>query len=181
MLRYAYRMEVKMRNGLLCLAYVLLLSCGKAENAPSTSTKASNSFGELPSPATDKQAGVSSRSAIEPEQPAKTVDACMVQDGLPLGITPIRAVGTEPFWGARIEGRCVQYSHMEDQKGTRVWTQYTRNEAGEIWLGALNGKAFELRLRNKPGCSDGMSDKRYPYAVELKLGTELRQGCAEAK
>lgn len=169
-----------MRTGLLCLAYVLLLSCGKAENAPSTSTKAAGSFGELPFPATDKPAGASSRSVLESEQPAKTVNACMVQDGLPLEIIPIRAVGTEPFWGARIEGRCVQYSHMEDQKGTRVWTQYTRNEAGEVWLGTLNGEVFELRLRNESGCSDGMSDKRYPLSVELQMGKELLKGCGEA-
>ena len=168
-----------MRTALLCLTYALLLSCGKAENAPSTSTKTSGSFGELPSPATDKQAGKSSRSALEAEQPANAVDACMVQDGLPLAITPIRGVGTEPFWGARIEGRCVQYSHMEDQKGTRVWSQYTRNEAGEVWSGKLNGKVFELRSRNEPGCSDGMSDKRYPRSVELKIGKELFKGCAE--
>lgn len=83
------------------------------------------------------------------------------------------AVGTKPFWGARIEGRCVQYSHIEDQKGTRVWPQYTRNEVGEVWLGMLNGKAFQLQLRSEPGCSDGMSDKRYPMSVELKIGTYL--------
>ena len=168
-----------MRTALLCLTYALLLSCGKAENAPSTSTPTSGSFGEQPSPATDKQARKSSQSALEPEQPAKTVDACRVQDGRPLQITPIRAVGTEPFWGARIDGRCVEYSHMEDPKGTRIWTQYTRNEASEVWLGALNGKAFELRLRNEPGCSDGMSDKRYPLSVELQMGKELLKGCAQ--
>jgi len=68
---------------------------------------------------------------------------------------------------------------MEDPKGTRVWTQYTRNEAGEVWLGTLNGKVFELQLRPELGCSDGMSDKRYPVSVKLSLGTELFKGCAE--
>ena len=68
---------------------------------------------------------------------------------------------------------------MEDPNGTRVWTQYIRNEAGEVWLGALNGKVFHLQVRDEPGCFDGMSDKRYPLSVELSLGTELRRGCAE--
>ena len=113
------------------------------------------------------------------QQSVKVANACMVQDGKPLGITPRRAIGTEPFWGARIEGRCVHYSHMEDQKGKRVWTRYARNDVGELWSGTLNGNLFELILRNEPGCSDGMSDKRYPSSVELKLGTELRRGCAE--
>ena len=168
-----------MRIGFLCLSSVLLLSCGKAENAPSTQTKASDPFDEMPSPATDKPNGAPSRSAVQSELPAKAINACMVQDGRPLEMTPFRAVGTEPFWGAKIEGRCVQYSHIEDQKGTRIWTQYERNEAGEVWLGMLNGKAFELRLRNEPGCSDGMSDRRYPLSVELQMGNELLKGCAE--
>lgn len=113
------------------------------------------------------------------EQAVKAPTACLVQDGKRLAIKARRAVGTEPFWSARIVGRCVHYSHMDDQKGSRVWTRYSRNLKDEVWSGALNGSLFELRLRNEPGCSDGMSDKRYPSSVALKLGTELRRGCAE--
>ena len=169
-----------MRTGFLCLSAVLLLSCGKAENAPSRSTKAHGPTGETSSPAADKSVVASRRSTNDSRQLAKATNACMVQNGRPLKVPPIRAVGTEPFWGARIEGRCVQYSHMEDQKGTRVWAQYTRNEEGEVWLGMLNGKAFQLQLRSAHGCSDGMSDKRYPKSVELKIGTYLLKGCAES-
>ena len=43
----------------------------------------------------------------------------------------------------------------------------------------LNGKAFEMRTRPEPGCSDGMSDNRYPIAVELLVEGEKRRGCAE--
>ena len=113
------------------------------------------------------------------QRPAKSSNACSMQDGKLLRMVPRRAIGTEPFWGARIEGRCVQYSHIEDQKGTRVWTRYTQIGEGEIWSGALNRHLFELRVRNDPSCSDGMSDKRYPMSVELKVAGELRQGCAE--
>ena len=91
----------------------------------------------------------------------------------------LRAVGTEPFWGARIEGRCVTYSHPDDQAGTRVWTRYSRAADGDSWSGALNGRPFVLRARAQPNCSDGMSDRRYPYAVDLLVGGEKRQGCAE--
>ena len=168
-----------MRIGFLCLSSVMLLSCGKAENAPSTSIKTSGPSDEISSTAVHEGIGASRRSTNHPQQPAKSTTGCRVQDGRPLQITPIRAVGTEPFWGARIDGRCVEYSHMEDPKGTRIWTQYKQKEASEVWLGALNGKAFELRLRNEPGCSDGMSDKRYPLSVELQMGKELLKGCAE--
>lgn len=169
-----------MRTGFLCLSAVLLLSCGKAENVPSTSTKAPGPSDETSSPAAAKSVVAARQSTNDSQQLAKATNACMVQDGRPLETLPVRAVGTEPFWGARIEGRCVQYSHMEDQKGTRVWAQYTRNEVGEVWLGMLNGKTFQLQLRSEPGCSDGMSDKRYPMTVELRIGKYLLKGCAEA-
>jgi uncharacterized membrane protein len=104
---------------------------------------------------------------------------CRVQGSEPLRLTPLRAVGTEPFWAARIEGRCVTYSHPEDQQGTRVWTRYTPGRDGGIWSGALGGRRFELRTRAHPGCSDGMSDKHYPLAVELIVAGERRTGCAE--
>ena len=95
-------------------------------------------------------------------------------------MTPLRAVGTEPFWGARIEGRCVTYSHPDDQAGTRVWTRYAPGPAGGgTWSGALGGRRFVLATRPAPGCSDGMSDRRYPIAVELLVGGERRSGCAE--
>jgi uncharacterized membrane protein len=96
-----------------------------------------------------------------------------------LQLAPLRAIGTEPFWGARIEGRCVTYSHPENQAGTRVWTRYTPAPNGGTWSGALGGQRFELRTRAAPGCSDGMSDRRYPIAVDLQVGGERRQGCAE--
>jgi uncharacterized membrane protein len=110
----------------------------------------------------------------------KTAGACLMQGEERLQVTPLRAVGTEPFWGARIAGRCVTYSHPEDQAGTRIWTRYSAGaNGGGTWSGALGGRLFELRTRPQPGCSDGMSDKRYPIAVTLKVGGEERTGCAE--
>ena len=111
--------------------------------------------------------------------PDRPVSPCLVQDGRELSGQPLRAIGTEPFWAARIEGRCVTYSHPEDQKGTRVWTRFTPTTEGGVWTGALDGRQFELRTRAAPGCSDGMSDKSYPVAVELLVHGERRKGCVE--
>lgn len=109
-----------------------------------------------------------------------SVSACLMQDGRRLSAAPLSAIGTEPFWAARTEGRCVTYSHPESQLGTRVWTKYTPRIGGGTWTGALNGRPFVLRTRLQPGCSDGMSDRRYPIAAELTVGGEQRRGCAEA-
>jgi uncharacterized membrane protein len=108
------------------------------------------------------------------------VSACLMQGDERLTNPPLRAVGTEPFWGAEIEGRCVTYSHPENQDGTRVWTRYTAGpRGGGTWTGSLDGRPFVLRARPEQGCSDGMSDRRYPLAVELTVGGEERRGCAE--
>ncbi|MGZ8308073.1 MAG: hypothetical protein ACXWU6_15995, partial [Allosphingosinicella sp.] len=39
--------------------------------------------------------------------PAAAAGPCLVQDGKTLSVAAVRAIGTEPFWGARVEGRCV--------------------------------------------------------------------------
>lgn len=110
------------------------------------------------------------------------VSACLIQGDTRLTNPPLRAIGTEPFWGASIEGRCVTYSHPEDQQGTRVWTRFTPGSGGGgTWVGALEGKPFVLTARPEAGCSDGMSDNRYPLAVELTVGGEQRRGCAERR
>jgi uncharacterized membrane protein len=113
-----------------------------------------------------------------PSNRAAAAGPCMVQDDKKLSVPPLRALGTEPFWNVRIQGRCVTYSHPEDQKGTRIWTRHTPARGGGTWSGSLGGQRFELKIRPGPGCSDGMSDRTYPLAAELTVGGERRQGCA---
>lgn len=118
-----------------------------------------------------------------PAKPAANASAsaspCTVQDGKPVRAAAVRAIGTEPFWNARVEGRCVTYSDPEDQKGTRVWTRHTAGPGGGTWSGSLRGRRFELSIRPERGCSDGMSDKSYPLGAELVIGAERHRGCAE--
>jgi uncharacterized membrane protein len=117
--------------------------------------------------------------AIAASKPTPATSPCLVQDGELLRMTPLKAIGTEPFWGARIEGRCVTYSTPEDQKGTRLWTRFNTEPQGGIWIGALGGKPFVLRTRPVVNCSDGMSDNRYQIAVDLTVNGEERRGCAQ--
>ncbi len=124
--------------------------------------------------------GACGGTAAEPAPPKPApAGACLTQDGKAVPANRLRAIGTEPFWGARIEGRCVTYSHPEDQQGTRVWTRFTGTAANGTWTGSLGGKPFVLRTRPQVGCSDGMSDNRYPIAVTLTVGGEQRTGCAQ--
>lgn len=112
--------------------------------------------------------------------PTGNVSACLMQGRDRLTNPPLRALGTEPFWAASIEGRCVTYSHPENQQGTRVWAKFSPQSGGVgTWRGVLEGQSFVLTTHLQPGCSDGMSDTRYPIGVELTVGGEQRRGCAE--
>ena len=104
--------------------------------------------------------------------------ACRVQDKAVLSNEALKVVGTEPFWGARIDGRCVTYSTPDNQAGTRIWTRYRKQSDGGVWVGAYQGKPFELRTRAVQSCSDGMSDTVYPMEAELKVAGEDLRGCA---
>ena len=120
----------------------------------------------------------------EPQAPADVADAgpkspCLEQDGKAVPLNAIRAIGTEPFWGASVEGRCVTYSTPEDQDGTRIWTRFSGSAENGRWEGAFDGRAFVMVTRPERGCSDGMSDTVYPVAVTLTVGGEQRRGCAK--
>jgi uncharacterized membrane protein len=162
-----------MRFYLTAAATALLAACNSQQDVAQT-TVANAATPQEPA-AAKSHARAPSAKGNSPQ----TVGACMMQGDVRLDIKPLRATGTEPFWGARIEGRCITYTHPDDQQGTRVWTRYAKGADGETWAGALGGKPFVLRASAKPGCSDGMSDKSYPLAVSLKVQGEDRKGCAE--
>jgi uncharacterized membrane protein len=118
---------------------------------------------------------------VEPKRDpvaADNVSACLIQDGEQLRITPVRAIGTEPFWNAQVEGCCVTYSTPEDQMGTWIWTRFNPGPDGGVWVGSLDGKPFNLITRLRQGCSDGMSDRNYPLDAMLTVRGEERTGCA---
>lgn len=166
------------------VALLLLTSCGSqgAENGSGPNADpVANGLGEAANSAVDAEPNPAAEANTSAGEVASVaLGPCLTQGTEQLEARPLRAVGTEPFWSARIEGRCVTYSTPEDQQGVRVWTRYSAgpNGAGS-WIGQLDGKPFELKTRPESACSDGMSDKGYPIAVELMVKGEQRQGCAE--
>jgi len=104
---------------------------------------------------------------------------CSLQDGKRLDIRPKLASGTEPFWSVRIDGRCVRYATPDNVRGVRVWTRYHADGSREVWSGAVGGRLFELVLEPRSGCSDGMSDQRYPIAASLMVDGQRLAGCAK--
>ena len=93
------------------------------------------------------------------------------------------ATGTEPFWSATVENGQLTYVTPETRQAGGVTARVVRADgAGNALLTAIvDGQAIQLLVT--PGaCSDGMSDKVYPWTVERSLGDDTENsadGCAE--
>ena len=85
--------------------------------------------------------------------------------------------GTEPFWGGEIDGKRARYTTPENQDGTSFPVERFAGNNGLGFTGSMDGVAFDLTVT--PGkCSDGMSDRTYPYTATLRVGEDQREGCA---
>lgn len=89
----------------------------------------------------------------------------------------IRFTGTEPLWGGTVTGGKLVYSTPENQQGEAIAVRRFAGNNGLGFSGVRGGAPFDMTIT--PGaCSDGMSDRTYPFTVTLKLGEEQRNGCA---
>ncbi|CDO35744.1 MULTISPECIES: COG3650 family protein [Novosphingobium] len=92
----------------------------------------------------------------------------------------VHFLGTEPFWGGHAEGTLLTYTTPENPEGETITVSRFAGRGGLSFSGNLSGG--EMTLAITPGeCSDGMSDAAYPYGVTLRIGNEVRQGCAWTK
>lgn len=93
----------------------------------------------------------------------------------------ISVVGTEPFWNVSIEpegeGFGATYASPDNPEGTPFPVARFAGNNGLGFSGELNGEAVQIALT--PGeCSDGMSDRTYPYTATLAYGERTLFGCA---
>ncbi|MXP45618.1 COG3650 family protein [Allopontixanthobacter sediminis] len=88
----------------------------------------------------------------------------------------IRFTGTEPFWGGQVEGTMLTYSTPENIDGETIAIKRFAGNHGLGLSGKLGEAAFDMTVT--PGeCSDGMSDRVYPFTVTLSIDGEMREGC----
>jgi uncharacterized membrane protein len=88
----------------------------------------------------------------------------------------IRFTGTEPFWGGSVTGDRLTWSTPEIE-GEQIAVTRFAGRGGLTFSGTLAGQQFDMALT--PGeCSDGMSDRTYPFNATVKLGAEQLSGCA---
>lgn len=91
-------------------------------------------------------------------------------------------IGTEPFWGLLISEKeaGLFLKNMGDDRGRRfAWA--APKIKGDSWTYTTTdpktGEKVNVVIRKTP-CSDGMSDRRYNYAVEVRIGGQVLRGCA---
>jgi len=88
----------------------------------------------------------------------------------------INLTGTEPVWGLRIEAGQANYTTPDQPEGTDFAVTRFAGNNGLGFSGTLEGQAITITLT--PGqCSDGMSDRAFPYVATVALGEETLRGC----
>ncbi len=104
-------------------------------------------------------------------EPADTPLAPELQSALTL-------LGTEPFWSVEIDvaGRTT-FLRLDDPdvSADRVTRKATAD--GAQFSTQADGEPLEITLK-KETCSDGMSDRVYPYAAEVTWQGRAYVGCA---
>jgi uncharacterized membrane protein len=89
----------------------------------------------------------------------------------------VHLTGTEPFWGGEVSGEALTYTTPENQVGQMVAIDRFAGRNGLSFSGELDDMPFVLAVT--PGaCSDGMSDRSYPFTATLQVKGEQRKGCA---
>ena len=100
-------------------------------------------------------------------------------DGIGAGET-ISLGGTEPFWGISIAGDgptyTLTYSTPDNIEGDSAEVTRFAGNGGLSFSGTLSGEAITAAIT--PGeCTDGMSDRTYPFTATVQLGEDLLTGC----
>lgn len=94
--------------------------------------------------------------------------------------------GTEPFWSGDVAGGTMRFKTPDVPEGAAIAVERFAGRGGLSYSAAIPA-AFsgigavgdEFTMMITPGiCSDGMSDRRYPYSITLLWGKEQRLGCA---
>lgn len=93
------------------------------------------------------------------------------------------ARGTEPFWSITISKQGIVFSTPDVKKQTFPYVTPLKAQgrpADLVRVYRLRGRGNNTLIVQKvSACSDGMSDKNYPYSAIFIRGNTVLEGCAE--
>ena len=105
--------------------------------------------------------------------------AACSQGGSILG-EDLRILGTEPFWAVDISKttNSATYSRAGEAEIALSFPRESKGQDGASILTSTSSQGdFVMTLRKKE-CSDGMSDRTYPWEAEVVFKGETLKGCA---
>ena len=140
------------------VACVLLAACSGGTGSPSPAPSSSPTAAPAATPTVATAADTAPYSGIAADE-------------------KVHFTGTEPFWGGEVSDGVLTYTTPENQAGEMVAVDRLDGRNGISFSGELADMPFVMAVT--PGqCSDGMSDRSYPFTVTLQVRGELRKGCA---
>lgn len=91
---------------------------------------------------------------------------------------PLRALGTEPFWGVDITPASLKYSAVDHPGLTTPNPGPTVQGTTAVYAATGADGATLVVTLIATECSDGMSDRVYPLTARVEIGSETLNGCA---
>ena len=90
----------------------------------------------------------------------------------------LRALGTEPFWALDVDASGLRFITPDDTTGIRFPPIAPAVSTDTVvWSVQTERSAIEVRVWPEK-CSDGMSDREYPYAARVIIAGTTYRGCA---
>lgn len=91
---------------------------------------------------------------------------------------PITAIGTEPFWSVKVEGTTLTLTRPDAPPRLFTAPGAAIQPGRSTWVAkAEDGAQLTLTIYASE-CSDGMSDRKYPWTAEVALFDQSLRGCA---
>lgn len=121
-----------------------------------------------------------SQGTSEPSAPPADAAPPAVLAGVDLN-QPLRAVGTEPFWGLEVTPQTLSWSGVDQPARTAANPGAALQGTTAIYRTETSDKTLLVVTLIATECSDGMSDRTYPLTARVELGDQSFNGCAASQ
>ena len=88
----------------------------------------------------------------------------------------LHITGTEPFWGGQVRAGRLTLETPESEKGETFRVRRSVRPRVITFNGTMSRGPFEMVVTRKL-CSDGMSDRDFPYEVTISMARDTLHGC----
>jgi uncharacterized membrane protein len=92
----------------------------------------------------------------------------------------LRILGTEPFWAIDLSkaNNTASYRRMGEADVALGFPAESKGQDGAVVLTSTSPQGEMVMTLRKQDCSDGMSDRTYPWQAEVAFKGETLKGCA---